>query len=310
MLTMNNSTYPVRDWISRALAQPGQSRWVEVAGNRIHYLEWGDVGRPGILLVPGFRAHAHWWDFIAPLLAEDFHVAAIDLGGMGDSGYRSAYSYELYAQEIAGVIEHARLRPAALVGHSFGGIVSIGACYRFPELMARAIIIDSRVSFPDDDVRAEGPARHAKRRYPDAASALRRFRLVPDQGGVAAPIWDHIARHSLKQEDGAWVWKFDDACAAPSLKLTDLTDAEMLGRLPMPVDYICGEHSSAVSVALARRIAACAARGRGPIVVPDAHHHVLLDQPLALTAVLRALLADFPGARWRAPVDSRGGELR
>lgn len=279
------------DWLGRALAQPGQSRWVEVAGNRVHYLEWGNADRPGVLLVPGFRAHAHWWDFIAPLLADDFHVVAMDLGGMGDSGYRPSYSHALYAQEIAGVIQHAALAPATLVGHSFGGIVSISASFHFSHLLTRAIIIDSRISFPDDDVRTEGPARHAKRRYPDAASALRRFRLVPDQGGVASTIWDHIARHSIKQEDGAWVWKFDDACAAPSLLLPELTDSEMLSGLTLPVDYVCGEHSSVVTPELGRRITGTLRNGRGPIVVPDSHHHVLLDQPLALTAVLRALMA-------------------
>jgi len=288
---MSSSHLPAADWISRALSLPGQSRWAEIAGNRVHYLEWGANDRPGVLLVPGFRAHARWWDFVAPLLADQFHVVAIDLGGMGDSGYRPVYSHALYAEEIAGVIEHAQLRSATVVGHSFGGIVSIGAAWRFPHAIARAVIIDSRVSFPDSDVRREGPERHAKRRYPDASSALQRFRLVPDQGGVVAPIWDHVAAHSIKQEDGAWVWKFDDACAAPGLLLPELTDAEMLQEIALPVDYICGEFSSVVPPALAQRIGRCLRNGRGPIVIPDAHHHVLLDQPLALTAVLRALLA-------------------
>ena len=31
--------------------------------------------------------------------------------------------------------------------------------------------------------------------------------------------------------------------------------------------------------------------GRRPIVIPNSYHHVMLDQPLALVSVLRALLA-------------------
>ena len=44
--------------------------------------------RPGLLLVHGNAAHAYWWSFIAPLLARDYNVAAMDLSGMGDSGWR------------------------------------------------------------------------------------------------------------------------------------------------------------------------------------------------------------------------------
>jgi pimeloyl-ACP methyl ester carboxylesterase len=289
---LNDSISPASDWISRALARPGQSRWADVPGNRIHYLEWdGPPDRPGILLVHGFRAHAHWWDFVAPWLAEDFRVLAMDLGGMGDSGRRANYSFNLFAEEIAGVLAHAQLREATLVGHSFGGSVSIDACYRFPELMRRAVIIDSRVNFADDEMRSFDAPMRPKKRYASAAAALQHFRLVPDQGGVPAPIFTHIAQHSLKEENGAWVWKFDDACWAPELPPPVLTDGAMLARLPLPIDFICGEHSVAVPPALARRIGASLQRGRGPIVIPDAHHHVLLDQPLALTAVLRALLA-------------------
>ena len=41
----------------------------------------------------------------------------------------------------------------------------------------------------------------------------------------------------------------------------------------------------------AERIVACLRHGRGPIVIPQAHHYLMLDQPLALVAALRALLA-------------------
>lgn len=288
---MNDPT--TADWLGRALARPGTEGWAEVPGNRIHYLEWeGPPGAPGMLLVHGFRAHAHWWDFIAPQLAEDYRVVAMDLGGMGDSGHRSHYGLDTFTGEIAGVLRHLQLRDATLVGHSFGGLMSIGVCHQFPELVARAVVIDSRVSFPDDDVRSYQLPQRTKKRYASLNTALQFFRLVPEQGGVAAPIFDHVAHHSAQREGDDWVWKFDDTCFAPNLPLNPLTDGEMLAQARMPIDFICGEHSVTVDPVLARRIgASLPAGGRGPIVIPDANHHVLLDQPLALTAALRALLA-------------------
>ncbi|MBA4209310.1 MAG: alpha/beta hydrolase, partial [Parvibaculum sp.] len=77
-------------WFRQALAAPFESRRLDVDGNEIHYLRWGnnDTKRPGLLFVHGNGAHAHWFHFIAPLLTEHYNVASMDLGGMGDSGWR------------------------------------------------------------------------------------------------------------------------------------------------------------------------------------------------------------------------------
>jgi hypothetical protein len=41
---------------------------------------------------------------------------------------------------------------------------------------------------------------------------------------------------------------------------------------------------------LADRIGKALRNGRGPVVIPAAHHHVPVNQPLALVAAMRALL--------------------
>src|SRR6185436_17827458 len=75
--------HPAPAWFSRAIQTPIEERFIIVAGCRIHYLLWGKAGSPGLILVHGGFAHAHWWDFIAPLFAQDYRVAALDLSGMG-----------------------------------------------------------------------------------------------------------------------------------------------------------------------------------------------------------------------------------
>lgn len=281
-------------WLARALAQPGLSRWADAAGNRIHYLEWpGPQGAPTIVLVHGFRAHAHWWDFTAPLLAADFRVIAPDLGGMGDSDHRPVYSHDGYADDIAAVVKHAQLRDVVVIGHSFGGIVTVDAAYRFPELFARAILIDSKVSFEDDDHRTDGPPTHPPKVRSERTEALQRFKVVPEQGGIDSAIVRHVADHSLRNVAGGWTWKFDPRCAAPDLVVAAQHESDMLKQIELPVDFIYGEHSAIISRAFARRVGTCIRNGRAPIEIPDAQHHILLDQPLALVAALRALLAQL-----------------
>ena len=87
------------EWFRRALARKPESATLDVLGCPIHYLRWGDRELPGIVLVHGGAAHAHWWSFIAPLLTSQYHVVALDLSGHGDSGRRAEYRRETWAEE-------------------------------------------------------------------------------------------------------------------------------------------------------------------------------------------------------------------
>ena len=66
---------------------------------------------------------------------------------------------------------------------------------------------------------------------------------------------------------------------------------ERLSRIRVPVDYVLGEDSAVVSPQQAERLVAQIPDCRGPIVIPQAYHHVMLSQPLALISTLRTLLA-------------------
>ena len=57
------------EWFVAALAAPREEDEVEVEGTPIHSVRWGTSGRPGIVLVHGGAAHAHWWDHVVPMLA-------------------------------------------------------------------------------------------------------------------------------------------------------------------------------------------------------------------------------------------------
>ena len=75
-------------WFRRALEIPMGHGAVEVDGASIHFLTWGEVGRPGLVFVHGGGANAYWWAHIAAQFADDFRVLAVDMSGHGDSGQR------------------------------------------------------------------------------------------------------------------------------------------------------------------------------------------------------------------------------
>lgn len=279
-------------WFVRAFASQGRSHFFEVDGFRLHYLTWGweDADKPVLLLIHGFRAHAHWWDFIAPYFTERYRVVALDLTGMGDSDWRPSYDLECFVRDIVGLIEHENIAPVTAVAHSFGGTRLLRAAADHPALFKHIVVIDSYVHFPalEGDLPA-GIDFAATKIYPDFENARSRFRLSPPQPVELTELLDHVAAHSLKQVDGGWRWKFD-----PNLHSSvglELDGPALLARITAAVDVIVGDRSAVVSVERAQRCMPHLRRGRGAIVVPQAAHHVMFDQPLALIGILRALLA-------------------
>ncbi|MGA8459844.1 MAG: hypothetical protein WB800_30895, partial [Streptosporangiaceae bacterium] len=67
------------EWFRTAIGTPAKQAAVDVAGASIAYRTYGDREDRGIVLVHGGAAHARWWDHIAPLLAADHMVVALDL---------------------------------------------------------------------------------------------------------------------------------------------------------------------------------------------------------------------------------------
>ena len=197
------------DWFRWAIAHPGQSQFVTVAGCRIHYLVWArEPARPGergLLFVHGGGAHSHWWSYIAPYFTRDFRVAAIDLSGMGDSGWRAHYDSELRAEEIRAVMAAAQLgeRPF-VIGHSFGGFMTMKVASRYGDTLGGAVIVDSPIRHP-----LERPPMGNKRVYETFDAALARFRLMPEQLCENPFIVEFIGRRSLRRTENGWVWKFD-----------------------------------------------------------------------------------------------------
>jgi pimeloyl-ACP methyl ester carboxylesterase len=280
------------DWVRAAVSQPRSDHAVESDGAQLHVAGWNarEVDKPPLLFVHGFRANAHWWDHIAPYFVERHRVFALDLSGMGSSARRRLYTPEHYIGDIVAVgrsLKNAAPRlPLTVVGHSFGGSRTLEACALEPDLIARAVVLDSMFRLHDDQ---PVPRQQLGRPepYPDEASVVARFRLLPEQ---PADPWlkAYIAYHSVARVPGGWSWRFDMQMPAT----LDFGAGEpLLQAIRNPVDLIRGEHSIILDERRADRIAALLEKVRGPIVIPEAHHHLMLDQPLALISVLRTLLA-------------------
>jgi pimeloyl-ACP methyl ester carboxylesterase len=286
------------DFIARSAARPGSSGFVDVTGIRMHYLEWaGPPGAPVLLLLHGYLAHAHWWDFIAPWLADHFRIIAPDFGGMGDSGHRPGYKHGDFHDEINGLVDVLGLGGCTVIGHSFGGRALLYACAHRPEQFQRAIVVDSRLGSKTDPVRGFDEEWRPKKRYADEQTILSRFTLRPIEPAPAAAL-GHMARASIRQDGDGWVWKFDENVTRLYQLPKDfpgVDDTMNLRQMNTPVDFIYGEKSRVVTPARAALLASCLPNVRSVTGIPCSHHHLPVSQPIALLSALRVLLQQKVG---------------
>jgi pimeloyl-ACP methyl ester carboxylesterase len=295
-------------WFSDALSHGPEQRSHDVQGARIETLAWGPRAAPGLLLLHGKMAHARWWSFIAPFFAATHRVLALSFGGMGGSAWRSAYSAQTMADEAMAVAQHEGLFDAPtrplVVGHSFGGFVALICAQQQGARLAGVLTLDMPLmSREQREARAVPGLRQAitqrpTKLYPTLAAALARFRFAPEQPCENLYIADHIARTSLrrvKDADGhaAWTWRFDPKVAP----VGPGNPAQALREAACPVAIGWGSESALVTPPVVQYMCELAGAGAPRIEIPAARHHVMVDQPLAVVAALRALLQTWPDTR-------------
>ncbi len=304
---------PQPQWFKDAIAQEPERSFVESLGTKLEVLTWGQVGKPGLLFVHGNSAHADWWSFIAPFFADDYRVASMSLAGMGASDWRERYAFSDFAEDAEAVSRAAGLyeggRKPTYIGHSFGGGQVFVAAVRNPERMHAAIMIDTGFGPPPAELEKRRAQMEAVRNiptvdrpsrvYPTLEAALLRFRLMPPQPAGNAFIADFIARRSLKtvtQADGSegFTWRFDpNMWAKLDREQMAMSQSGQAVDVKAPMVHIYGAKSRIVEH---RKAGAPSPFPPGmiEIEIPDAHHHIMIDQPLALVAAIRTLLATWP----------------
>lgn len=297
-MTAPQAYHPLPDapsWFTGALSVPRGELEVVVDGCAIHALTFGRPGSRGLVFVHGGGAHAHWWTHVAARFSDEFRVVCVDLSGHGDSGHRSAYSLELWTDEVMAVAAAGDIDgPPVVVGHSMGGFVTIGTAARHGDRVSGAVVCDSPVTEPDPEIasyRLKEAFGHP-RVYPTREDAFAHFRTVPAQDHYLDFVMDHVAHQSIRPTEGGFQWKFDrDVFAQFGAGIRSVA-LPYLSRVRCRFALLRSEHGL-VTPDIGRFMYDELGRVTPVIELPEAGHHAMLDQPLILLTALRTLLADW-----------------
>ena len=282
----------IPDWFWEAVETPREEGTVEVEECDVHWQAWGERGRPGLLLVHGMFAHAHWWDFIAPRLADRYRIAALDLTGMGDSDYRYDYDADTWSDELVAVADAAGLdTDTVIVGHSFGGRIGLHTAVRDADRFGGLVMADAGVRDPDEERDSDRPPMGGRPvLYPDAETARNRFRLQPPQPCENEFLIQYIARHSVLNVDDGWSFKFDTDLLTSMTGVAHEDATRDLEALELPLAVLYGADSELFSGRTLAHMQRLAKREFEAVGLADARHHLFLDQPLAFVDALAGLL--------------------
>jgi len=143
----------------------------EHAGITYHVRRWGNPGEIPIVMLHGFMQTGATWEPVAPRLAMDHCLYAIDLVGHGRTGISSdpqAYSIPAQSDAIAAFIEQVVLpqtaegaqgrtpaKRAHVMGYSMGGRIALDVALRHGDVVYSLILESAGIGPADEGERAE-----------------------------------------------------------------------------------------------------------------------------------------------------------
>ena len=269
-------------------------RTLALHGRRYHYTEWGAPAAPAVIFLHGITGHARTWDDEARLLAERFHVVALDQRGHGDSDPApdGDYSDAALLGDLDAFVDALEFRRVSLVALSLGGRVAINYAGHHPDRVERLVVVDI-----GPDIAPAGRARvgtlmaQAPERFATLDEVIAHMRVNAPRYTEA--MLRHRAQHAVRAlPDGGFTWKYDRA----------LREAIRQGRMRVPADLwpqwraiqcptllARGSESDILTDEIAKKMLEALPHAR-LAVVADAGHTVPGDQPAAFQSLLREFL--------------------
>ncbi len=149
---------PLRSFDEVRRAAPA-GEFVRVGGQFVH-VEQAGTGEP-VVLLHGFGASAYSWRKVIPALAEGHRVVAIDLNGFGYTQRprsRESYTREGQAKLVLDTMDALGIARAHIIGHSYGGGITLYLASRHPERFRSMVLVDSSAPTYANDRRSRAAA--------------------------------------------------------------------------------------------------------------------------------------------------------
>jgi len=182
--------------------------WFEREDTRLFAVERG-AGAPIVLFHGGLATHLACWLYATPL-AERFRVVTPDLRGSGRSHFGGELSWDLFADDVAALLDHLAIERAVVGGSSFGAGLGVRLALRHPSRVAGLLVLNPAYGGADLGFT---PAQTAAMNAMDAAGS----RCVAEGIEVLVPLFDALP-DEIRERARALVRTYDPASVATSTR--------------------------------------------------------------------------------------------
>ena len=271
------------------------SQFATVDGLRLHYVRGGSG--PVVVLLHGYPQHWYEGRDIAPPLAEQFTVIAVDLRGAGESqAPASGYDKATLAADLHGLLTQLGLADdVRVVGHDIGTMVAYAYAAHHRQAVSRLVLSEAPIPMAEFMYRApalteQGPGIwnfgffSLSNGLPESVISGRESIWVRDftasisaTPGVISPQDVEVYAQALR--DPARLRASFEYFRAFPTDIADVARCVEEGPLSMPVLALGAEHSMGETVAdLARKVATDVTGD----VIADSGHWIAEEKPTDL----------------------------
>jgi pimeloyl-ACP methyl ester carboxylesterase len=290
---------------------------IERADRTLAALAWGDPEQPPMLALHGWLDNAGSFSAIAPLLAKDHYVVAIDLRGHGRSSHLPPgvwYHYVDYFDDLRATLDRFGWGRATLLGHSLGGTLASLFAAAYPERVEALLLVEALgpLTVPPEgtlaqlkrglDERAAFANRRALRVFGDLDAAI-------EARSMASAFSHDVARalveRGVEKVEGGYAWSSDPRLTLTSAQRYSETQVlAMLGGIRAPTLLILAEPTTSyLPEAMMRERTGRVADIE--VVHIAGHHHLHLESPRAIFETMERFLASRAGGSGEPKLPAR-----
>jgi 3-oxoadipate enol-lactonase len=236
-----------------------------------------------LVLVHSLAMVAEFWEATAIKLGSDFEILAIDCRGHGASDKpQGPYSVELFANDLAAVLDHADWHMATVGGASMGGCVALTFAALYPDRTDGLALIDTTAWYGETAI-ADWEDRGQKAVTGGMASMtdFQKTRWFSDDFRAGNdPIVEQAIKVFVANDPAAYL----ETCRM----LGRCNQSTALGNIIVPCEIIVGEEDYATPVAMAE-VMHRAIPGSNLTVLPKARHFTPLETPDVIARILASM---------------------
>jgi 3-oxoadipate enol-lactonase len=251
----------------------------------IHYQIIGAAGdKPVLVFANSLGTDFRIWRDVIVRLAGDFAIVLYDKRGHGLSDLGQVpYAIEDHATDLAGLLDLLSVKNAIICGLSVGGLIAQSLYQRRPDLVRALILCDTAHKIGTSESWASRIAQVEAEGIESIADAVMERWFTPAFRRPENTGFGGYRNMLVRQPAGGYA----ATCAA--IRDADFTEAAK--KIAVPTICIVGDQDGSTPPALVLSMAKLIPNARYE-VIKDAGHIPCIEQPEALTSIIRAFI-DF-----------------